>query len=396
MIEELSKPEVVDFVLQHENEEPAKLILAQSKYKKIPVQLAAAQIQSRRKAKKKLPEWYAVQGVLFPHGVSLEQCSSELTAKYKANLIEGNTLVDLTGGTGIDTFYLSKCFQNTIYVEQKEALCKLASHNFSLLSSSIQIECCLSEEFLKKKSEPVDWFYIDPARRDEHNKKVFRIDDCTPNILDIQENILGKSKGLLVKFAPLLDIAEITRTLSNISEIHVVSVNNECKELLIKMMKGYSGDISMHTVNIQHTAQPQEFSYPLKRENQVDVLFCLPKKYLYEPNSAVLKAGAFKMVANQYNLDKLHVNSHLYTSEEKVADFPGRVFEIIGIEALKKKSLWPYLPDRKANITTRNFPLTVNQIRKKTNINEGGEIYIFATTLITGKASLIICKKIRY
>jgi len=396
LIEELSKPEVVDFVLQHENEEPAKLILAQSKNKNIPVQLAAAQIQSRRKAKKKLPEWYSVQGVLFPHGVSLEQCSSERTAKYKANLIEGNTLVDLTGGTGIDTFYLSKRFQNTIFVEQKEALCELASHNFSALSSSIQVENCLSEEFLKKQTQPVDWFYIDPARRDEHNKKVFRIDDCTPNILTIQENILSKSKGLLVKFSPLLDIAEITRNLKHISEIHVVSVNNECKELLIKMMKEYTGDISIHTVNIQNIDQLQEFTYPLKSESLVDVSFSLPKKYLYEPNSAVLKAGAFKIVANHYNLDKLQVNSHLYTSDEKAAKFPGRVFEIIGIEALKKQSLWPYLPDRKANITTRNFPLTVNQIRKKTGINEGGEIYIFATTLVTGKASLIICKKIQF
>ncbi|MEQ6121803.1 SAM-dependent methyltransferase [Reichenbachiella sp. MALMAid0571] len=395
MIEELSKPEVIEFVLQHENEEPTKLILGQSKYKNIPVQLAVAQIQSRKKARKKLPEWYSVQGVLFPHGVSLEQCSSELTAKYKSNLIKGNTLIDLTGGTGIDTFYLSKSFQNTIYVEQNEALSKLARHNFSALSTSIRVENCLSEEFLKKESEPIDWFYIDPARRDEYNKKVFRIDDCTPNILDIQEKILSKSKGLLVKFAPLLDITEITRNLSNISAIHVVSVNNECKELLIKMMKGYSGDIAMHAVNLQSNDLLQEFSYLLKNESLSDVSFSLPKKYLYEPNSAVLKSGAFKLVANQYQLEKLHINSHLYTSEKQVADFPGRTFEIIGIETLKKQYVLPYLPDGKANITTRNFPMSVNQIRKKTGIKEGGEIYIFATTLVTGKASLIICKKIR-
>ena len=302
--------------------------------------------------------------------------------------------MDLTGGTGIDTFYLSKSFQNTIYVEQNEALCELAKHNFSALSASIQVENCLSEELLEKQTVPIDWFYIDPARRDEHNKKVFRIDDCTPNILDIQEKILGKSKGLLVKFAPLLDIAEITRNLSSISEIHVISVNNECKELLIKMIGGYSGDISMHTINLQSNGQSQKFSYSLLNESLSDVSFSLPKRYLYEPNSSVLKAGAFKLVANQYNLDKLHVNSHLYTSEEKMAGFAGRVFEIIGIEALKKQSLSPYLPDGKANITTRNFPLTVNQIRKKTGIKEGGEIYIFATTLVTGKSILVICKKI--
>jgi 16S rRNA G966 N2-methylase RsmD len=391
LIEELARPEVIEFILQHETEDPAQLILSHSKTKDLPIALAAAQIQSRKKAKTKLPEWYAAQGVLFPHGIPIEQCSSEITAKYKATLIQGNSLVDLTGGTGIDTYYLSKQFQSTSYVEQNQELCGLAIHNFGRLNSKIDVVNSSAENFLATLKATVDWIYIDPARRDQNSRKVFRIEDCTPNLIELQDILQEKSKGVLIKYSPLLDISEITRSVPDIDEIHIVSVNNECKELLIVLKKS-STDIKIRTINFQRTEE-QIFDFHPKKENECSITLSLPQQYLYEPNSSIMKAGAFKIIAKKYNLNKLHPNSHLYTSEELVENFPGRVFQIIGMDALKKKVIRKIIPNAKANISTRNFPLSVREIKKKLEIRDGGDIYIFATTLMNNKHILIICNK---
>ena len=393
MIEELSKPEVKQFVLDHEQDDPSKLILAQSKYGDIPVQLVAAQIQSRKKARKKLPEWYSTDGVLFPHGVPIEQCSSEPTAKYKSELISGNVLVDLTGGTGVDTFYLSQQFKEAHYIEQSQQLCDLARHNFHALDTNIKVHHTNAESFLESCG-PIDWFFIDPARRGEHNQKVFRIDDCTPNLLSLQEQLLQKAnKGVLVKYSPLLDLTEMVRSLDQVAEVHVVSVDNDCKELLIIINKEESERIEVKTLNFQ-SKQRQAFDFGLHDESETSANFSLPKQYLYEPNSAVLKAGAFKVLTKALEVDKLHSNSHLYTSDSVIENFPGRKFKILAVEAVKKGVLKKYSPTGKANITTRNFPMTVNQIKKKIGAKDGGELYVFATTLIDEKKVLVFCEKV--
>ncbi|MEQ9288456.1 MAG: class I SAM-dependent methyltransferase [Cyclobacteriaceae bacterium] len=392
MIEELSRPEVVDFMLRHENDDPRALVLARSKYPEIPVQLAVAQIQSRKKAKTKLPEWHAAQGVLFPHSVSLEQCSSEATAKYKTGLARGSRLIDLTGGTGIDTCYLSENFEQTTYVEQSEELCQLARHNFNALQSKIDVWNGSAEDFIKLGRKATDWYYIDPARRDSHDHKVFQISDCSPDVIKLQERLFTKAENILIKFSPLLDITQVGRSLQHVSDIHVVSVDNECKELLVVLKKGWTGTYTIHTVNIQKK-EIQNFSFKEAEEAGAEPEFSMPQAYLYEPNSSVLKSGAFKIISQEFGLKKLHPNSHLYTSEKKVDGFPGRSFSVLGVEALKKASLKSYLKEGKANIACRNFPLSVNQIRKKTGIKEGGDTFIFATTLISNKPALIICRK---
>lgn len=391
MIEELSRPEAIDFILQHENEDTANLILSHSKSKELPIALAVAQIQSRKKAKTKLPEWYNTQGVLFPHGVPIEQCSSEITAKYKSKLIEGNSLVDLTGGTGVDTYYLSKQFQSATYIEQNQGLCDLAFHNFGMLNSKINVVHSSAENYLTILKASVDWIYIDPARRDQNSRKVFRIEDCTPNLIELQDILQEKSKGILIKYSPLLDISEIIRSVINIKEIHIVSINNECKELLI-ILKKSSASIKIKTINFQGS-ENQIFDFDPKEEDSCSMSLTLPQKYLYEPNSSIMKAGAFKVIAKEYNLNKLHSNSHLYTSEKLVNNFPGRAFQIVGMEALKKKGLSKILPNGKANVKTRNFPISVRDIKKKLSIKDGGEVYIFATTLMNNKHILIITKK---
>lgn len=391
MIKELSRPEVIDFILQHENEDAAQLILSHSKNNELPIALAVAQIQSRKKAKTKLPEWYNTQGVLFPHGVPIEQCSSEITAKYKASLIEGDSLVDLTGGTGVDTYYLSKQFESTTCIEQNEEICELAIYNFGKFNSKIDVVLSSAENFLATLKTPVDWVFVDPARRDENSRKVFRIKDCTPNLSALQGTLQEKSTGVMIKYSPLLDISEVIRSLSDITEIHIVSINNECKELLIILQKPPSGT-QIKTINFQGS-QKQIFDFDPKEEEECSITLSLPQKYLYEPNSSIMKAGAFKRIAKAFNLNKLHANSHLYTSEKLVDNFPGRAFKIIGMEGLKKKALTTILPDRKANVKTRNFPLSVQDIKKKLSIKDGGEIYIFATTLMNNKHMLIVTKK---
>lgn len=392
MIEELSRPEVIDFVVSHENDDPSALVLARSKYPEIPVQLAAAQIQARKKAKTKLPEWHATQGVLFPHGVSLEQCSSEPTAKYKSSLVQGQRLIDLTGGTGIDTYYLSRNFEHTVYVEQNEELCQLARHNFDRLKPAIEVRNDSAENFIQTEQQSNDWYYVDPARRDSQNQKVFHISDCSPDITKLQQAFLTKGVNMMVKFSPLLDIAQIGRSLPHVSNIHVVSVDNECKELLVILKKGWSGAYNIHTVNILKNGI-QKFSFREADEVGADPEFSIPQTYLYEPNSAILKSGGFKIISQRFGLKKLHTNSHLYTSEEKVDHFPGRTFSVMGVEALKKSALKPYLKEAKANIACRNFPQSVSQIRKKTGIKDGGDTFIFATTLVSGKPALVICEK---
>jgi 16S rRNA G966 N2-methylase RsmD len=394
LIDVLSRPEVIKFVHQHEDDDLSKLVLAQSKHKNIPVQLAVSQIQSRKKAKTKLPEWYSIQGILFPHGVPIEQCSSEITANYKARLIQGDSLVDLTGGTGIDTYYLSKNFKSSTFIEKNNALCDLASYNFKTLNCDISIKNSSAEEYLKFLNRPVDCLYIDPARRDQNSRKVFRIEDCTPNLVDLQNILVEKSKCILVKFSPLLDLSQITRLLTNISDIHIVSINNECKELLVVINKA-SGGIRVKTINFVHDGE-QLFDFELEEEQKCAVDLSMPDQFLYEPNSSIMKAGAFKLISSVFDVKKLHSNSHLYTSKKIVKEFPGRSFEIIAVEALKKNVIKKLLPDGMANISTRNFPMSVPEIRKKTGLKDGGEYYLFATTLMNGNKNIILCKKCQF
>ncbi|MFY0651420.1 MAG: SAM-dependent methyltransferase [Cyclobacteriaceae bacterium] len=391
MIEEMSRPEVVEFVHQHETDDTTRLVLSQSKHPNIPVQLVAAQIESRKKAKKKLPEWYSVQGVLFSHGVPIEQCSSEITARYKAELANGDTLVDLTGGTGIDTYYLSKKFSSTTFLECNEDLCQLAQYNFNQLKANIQVKHGFAEDFISQSNILFDWIFIDPARRDESNKKVFRISDCSPDIVEMQETLLRKSKNVLIKFSPLLDISELLRSLKYVQEIHVVSVNNDCKELLV-VLSNNEGPIKVSTINFSNDNR-QEFSYWFDEEQGSDADLSMPKKYLYEPNASIMKACAFKVLGSKYQIPKLHSNSHLYTADKMVENFPGRAFLISTIIPLKKSELEKLIPEGKANIATRNFPLSVQQIRKKTGLKDGGDQYIFATTLLNNKPMLIVCEK---
>lgn len=364
--------------------------------KKAPVgtdfSLALRQIEARQLLKKKVPSWSANEELLFPPHLSIEQCSSEASAKYKASLMQGQSFADLTGGLGVDTYFISQHFQQADYVERQVELCDLARHNFAVLGSQVEIWNEAAEDFLKHCGTK-DYFFIDPARRDAYGRKTVSIGDCTPDVVAIQDLLLEKASRVMVKLSPMLDVTKALGELHHVREVHVVAVANECKELDFVMERGYEGEVQRVCVNLL-TKQPNVRFALEEEKNATAVLAETVMRYLYEPNPAVMKAGCYKLLAEQFGISKLHKNSNLFTSDAFVADFPGRIFEVESFAPFNKKVKQTLLSDvDNASIAVRNFPLTVAELRKALKIGDGDGIYLFATTLKGEKRVVIRTKK---
>lgn len=385
---------LIEFVKEHENDDIRVLALRTSQYPEIDMQLAIRQITGRKIAKEKIPSWYADENILYPKHISLEQSSSEKTALYKAVLVEGDNMIDLTGGMGVDFSFLATKFKQAVYVEQQTELTEIAAHNFKVLGlDNVTVKNTDALSYLQQ-TPPVDLIYLDPARRDTEGKKTVRIEDCTPNILELDSLLSEKSKQTMIKLSPMLDISLALKSLSDISDVHVISYNNECKELLFIKRKS-TDETRYHCVNIQKE-KTDIFSFTKEQEEGTTISY-KPQtgKYLYEPNTSIMKAGVYKYLSAYYNIDKIHPNSHLYTSDTFFPDFQGRSFVIENICSLNKKEVKQHLQKiKQANITTRNFPLPVQELRKRTGLKDGGDIFIFATTLADEKKVLLICKKV--
>ena len=363
------------------------------------------QIEARRLLSKKVPSWASNPDLLFPRHLSIEQCSSELTAKYKASIIDGgDVFVDLTGGLGIDSYFLSEKFKTAYYVENQKELCDLAEHNFAVLRRKITVVNEDSESFLNGFISRWDnarvVLYIDPARRDIYNRKMVSLHDCSPDVVHLVETFSETSPhkpSFLIKASPMLDISLITNELQNISEIHIVSVKNECKEILIKIEPGFDEAIKYFCVDLNpvETHGRASLQYTENDEKSAIPSFSSTvKKYLYEPNSSLMKSGAFKLISQRFAIDKLHVNSHLYTSDSLIPDFPGRIFEVVGFAPFNKKVKKELLKDiTEASVATRNFPLSANELRKSLNLKESDKNFVFGTTLMGEKKVLILAKK---
>jgi 16S rRNA G966 N2-methylase RsmD len=394
LIELLQREDVRDFIIKNESENPAQLMLSASVGQDFPLKKAVAQIAARQKAKQKLPEWYQNKDIIFPPAISMEQCSSELTAVFKAQLFSGKTLVDLTGGTGVDSYYFSKHFEDVHFIERQEHLSDIAKHNFNVLkANNIHVYTSDGPTLLFEFQKNIDLIYLDPARRDENKNKVFRLMDCEPDITLIQNALFKNCKQILLKAAPMLDINAAVLKLSGVKKIWVVAVENECKELLLLMQKGWQMEPIIEAVNMKSRAEINYFSFTKTEEANSAIELSMPNKYIYEPNAAILKAGGFRSIAIRYHLKKLHPNSHLYTSASFIEGFPGRSFELDSIEHPYSRNLQALIPENKANITSRNFPETIDSIRRRTKIKEGGDVYIFATTLLDRKPVFLFCKK---
>lgn len=387
-----------DYIRKNEHESVSKIALQLNKNNadKTQVQFLLNQISGRQASKGKVKKWYNCDDIIYPPHISMEQSSSESTAIYKASLIDNNKrLVDLTGGLGVDFFFLASKSSESVYVEQSEQLCEIANHNFNalgLLNYTVINET--SEEHLKSLSTNTQIIYIDPSRRDNVGKKVFNIEDCSPNIIDIQDELLNKSSKTIIKFSPMLDISLALNEIKNINEVHVVSVDNDCKELLFILSKTET-EFKIHTANIKKDGSIESFSFNQSNELGAIVKYSdTLKKYLYEPNSSVLKAGAFKYIAEYFNVLKLDPNSHLYTSDILIEDFPGRAFKVNNYFAPNKKNIKEFVAlNKKANISARNYPMSVSEIRKSTKLKDGGDVYLFASTLNTGEKVWINCEK---
>lgn len=384
--------ELKAFIITHEADDVHSLALQAKQYPDIDMEMAIRQITGRKIAKEKIPSWYANDNIIYPKHLSMEQCSSEQTALFKASLCGGESMADLTGGLGVDCFFLAHGFNNAVYVEQQSELAEIAVHNFKILGQDIKV---VNEDAVSYLSSmpPVNLIYIDPARRDNTGRKTVLIEDCTPNILDMESLLEEKSKQVMIKLSPMLDITLAVKSVKSVSDVYIISVNNECKELLF-IKKGNTGKILYHCVNIQNS-NTDTYTFYKEDEDTISLNYTTKiAKYLYEPNASILKASAYKSIAKAYSLDKLHPSSHLYTSDVLYEDFPGRKFVVDNICSLNKKDMKEYLSDiKQANITTRNFPLSVQEIRKKTGLKDGGDIYIFATTLVDDRKVLLICHK---
>lgn len=386
-------PLLREFIKEHENDDIHSLALQAKKYPDIDIQMAVQQIAGRKVMREKVPNWYKNESIIYPKHISLEQCSSEQTAAYKASLVKGDSMVDLTGGFGIDFSFISAKFNKAVYVEKQEELCGIARLNFGSLGlNNVSIIHSDAIEYLEKMFS-LSLIYIDPSRRDTSGRKTVLIEDCTPDILEIEDLLEELSEKVMIKLSPMLDISLAVKSMRNVSEVHIVSVNNECKELLFIKEKECESTM-FHTVNILKDRIDYLAFTREQEENSLVNYTPVVGKYLYEPNPSIIKAGAYKYFAVTNNLKKLHPSSHLYTSDVFHPEIQGRRFEVMQICSLSKKDIKQYLYDiKQANITTRNFPLSTQEIRQKTKLKDGGDIYIFATTLANDQKVLIICKK---
>lgn len=382
---------VQQYITEHLHTDVPTLLFKGSPFDDVSVQELATQIVSKKKCEKKLPTWFHTENIYYPTKVHIEQTSSEITASYKSSLITGDSVIDITGGFGVDALFFSKKATKVTHCEVNPNLSTIVKNNYQQLKiDNIHLISGDGIEFLKTTSEKYDWIYIDPSRRDKSNNKVFLLKDCTPNIPENLELLFTKSKTILIKNSPILDLSKTIEELNFVKEIHVVAVANEVKELLFVLEKNFKGSIQIKTINYTKK-NTQLFDFQYNKINSFN--YSEPKKYIYEPNSAILKSGGFHEISNQLNVEKLHPHSHLYTSNTLI-EFPGRTFLIENSCQYNKKEIKKYLKENKANITTRNFPETVSQIRKKTKIKDGGSQYLFFTTLKNENLKVLICSQV--
>lgn len=384
------------FIREHAEDDVNRLLLGASRYPGIDIPFAVEQIVSRRQIKEKLPSWYANDALLFPAKIAAEQCSSELTATYKQRLVGKDThLCDLTGGLGIDSYFFSRKVKQVTYIERFSGYCQAARHNFGVLHAN-NIRVIEGDAVrLFPDISGIDTFYIDPARRAEGDKRVYALPDCEPDLTVILPALLRHAPKVIAKLSPMADIRQTLSLLPGTSEVHVLSVKNECKELLFVVQREGIDEPVIHCCNYTSEKEEEFFTFSFSDEKEAHPpLADKIGAYLYEPDSSILKAGAFKCIGSRFGVGKLHTSSHLYTSDNLIEDFPGRRFiveEVLPFNNKLIKTLNKTIPQ--ANLSIRNFPLSVEELRKRTKIADGGNTYLFATTLGNNNKILIRCKK---
>ena len=386
-----------DFIREHRLDDVRELALQAQRYPNVDMKGALQQIDGWQRARKKLPMWAETDGIVYPAHLSMEQCSSELTARYKAGIVEGDErMTDLTAGVGVDGTMMAQKYGQAMLVEQNEELCAIVRHNLPLLGvKNAEVVCAKAEEALHEMARQ-DLIFLDPARRDVHGGKVVSIADCTPDVSVLQEELMRKAETVMIKLSPMLDIKSVVRDLKGVSEVHVVSVENECKELLVKLCHS-AEKVRTFCVNIDADGKAEMFDFDDEMEVNATCRYVSEVgRFVYEPNASIMKAGGFKVLAERYGIGKFHPNSHLYTTDDEIADFPGRRFRVVKVSGLGKTETRGLLDGlTQANLSVRNFPMSVAELRKRLKIREGGDKYLYATTLNDNRKVLLLLDRIK-
>ena len=382
----LISSDIQNYINQNLNSDLTKLLLKKSPFDNVTMQEIVQQIKGRKTAEKKFP-FLTKEGIIFPPNLNLEQASSQSTAECKAQNLKGKSFLDLTCGFGIDAYFLSKIFNEVTLIEQNPELISIVEHNWKTLNRKANFINENLEIFLESLTDNFNKFdivYLDPARRDQQNKKKFLLEDLSPNLLEIEEKLQLISSKIIIKLSPLIYISYLISELLNITEIQIIAVRNEVKELVLiienKEQRTKNKDVEIRCVNLE--SDELEFSFNFNEEKSATSEFSESLNYLYIPNNSILKAGAFNIISEKFGLKKLHPNSHFYTSENKIENFPGRVLEIEKIDAKDLKK------GEKYNIVSKNYPLKPDEIKKKYKLKDGGNNYLIFTQSITGKEIL--------
>ncbi|GAA4356687.1 SAM-dependent methyltransferase [Hymenobacter saemangeumensis] len=383
------------YVAAHLHDDPAHLALQARRHPGLPVPELVRQIQARQKARTKLPEWADNPDLIFPPALSVEQASSTRTAEFKASLVSGQRLADLTGGFGADTAAFAQRVARVDYVERDARLSAVVKYNLEQLGiANVTVHHADALAFLKAEPGHFDWLYLDPARRDTAARKTFRFQDCEPDVIKMLPLLLHKADKVLLKTSPMLDIEQAILELGHVRRLWVLAVDNECKEVLYELGQEAAVDPERYAINLRRDGSQHEFRLNRAREARATPRYAEPQQFLYEPNAAVLKAGAFRSIGTAFELLKLHQHSHLYTSDTLRPDFPGRIFRVLAVEKADGAALKAHLgPEARAHVTTRNFPDSVADFRRRTGIREGGHVYLFATTDLRGRLMVLVCEK---
>ena len=397
----------LEFIRIHADEDVRQLAFLGKKNPEVDMAYALDQIAGRQKARVKIPSWASIDGIVYPPHISMEQCSSEQTARYKARIAgNGEKIVDLTAGFGVDMAFMSAGFKQAVHVEMQPQLCAISSENYKHLGlNHVQVVCNDGVGYLHQM-EHADLIFIDPARRDQHGARTYGIADCTPNVLEIIDEMLQKADRVMIKLSPMLDWQKTVADVGNVSQVHIVSVGNECKELLLEVKNGKGEKVKVFCVN-----DDQVFSYeigethpftpsPLHPFTPSPLHSFTPSPlhsftFLYEPNASVMKAGCFNLISHRFGITQPDANSHLFLSDKLVEGFPGRGFVIERVSTMNKRELKEALAGiDKANVAVRNFPLSVADLRKRLKLKDGGDVYIFATTDAKKGHLVMVCRKI--
>lgn len=390
-MKKLLRPEVQAFIRAQTGADLGQLALAKNPFPDIDWKTILNQIAARTKAEGKLPTWFQSENIVWPEKISVEQTSSETTASFKSKLISGNSLIDLTGGFGVDDFYFAKHIGSVTHCEINSELSDIARHNFTVLDAE-NITCITGDglSILRELEREFDCIYIDPSRRHDAKGKVFLLRDCEPNVPENLGTCFRYAKRILLKVSPLLDISSGLSELAFVKNIYIIAVRNEVKELLWEIEENYTAEITVHAINM---VKDVESMFSFVWGNRPDPRYELPLAYLFEPNAAVMKSGGFDDVATQFSIGKLHRHSHLYTASEMIPGFPGRTFRILETLLYDKASM-KKISGQKANVTARNFPEDVASLRKRWKLTDGGDRYFFFTTDVHNRKIVLLCAKI--